>query len=170
MRVAVVVLRREPDLLEQLLDALAPLCLRHSVDLQGRADDRPDPLPWIQARIRVLKDHLHLAPQRPQLSRPELRDVAALEDDRPVRWLEQADNRAPERRFPTTRPPHEPERLSRLHRERDVVDGMDVADLTLQQPPPNREVGLDVPNFDERVAAVRAAHAAASSPRRVGTR
>ena len=37
------------------------------VDRERRADDLADRLARVQRRVRILEDHLHLAPQRPQL-------------------------------------------------------------------------------------------------------
>ena len=151
MREAVVVLRREPDRLEQLLDARLPLLLvAELVDLQRVADDRADPLARIQARVRILEDHLHLAAQRPQPAGAELLDRLALEDDLAGRRLEQPDDRAAERRLAAARLADEAERLALLHGEADVVDRVHARDLALQHALPDREVLLDVPDLDKR--------------------
>ena len=66
VRIPVVVLGREPDGRQHLLDALPPdVAVSLFVDRQRRPDDRADPLTGIQARVRVLEDDLQLAPERP---------------------------------------------------------------------------------------------------------
>ena len=69
VRVAVVVLRVEPDRVHQLLDRPLALALARLelVDRERLADDRADRLARVQRRVRVLEDHLHLAPQRLEL-------------------------------------------------------------------------------------------------------
>src|SRR4051812_40822283 len=82
VREAVVVLGREAHGLEQLLDLLlAFLAVAEAVDLERVADDRADALPWVQAPVRVLEDHLHLAAQRAESAGPEPADRVSLEDD-----------------------------------------------------------------------------------------
>ena len=50
----------------------------------------PDGHPRVEARLRVLEDHLHLRPERPQRPALELGDVAALELDRAGRSARRA--------------------------------------------------------------------------------
>src|SRR5205823_4235509 len=100
------------DRLEELLHALPALGLLDAVDLQRRPDDRPDALARVEARVRILEDHLHLPPQRPQRPRTELGDVPPLENDRAVRRLEQANDRPAQRRLPAPGLAYESERLS----------------------------------------------------------
>ena len=70
VREAVVVLRVEPDDLEQLLHpALALGGRADPVDVERLGDDEPDPLARVQRRVRVLEHHHHLAPQRPHVAR-----------------------------------------------------------------------------------------------------
>ena len=82
VRVAVVVLRVQADRVHQLLHrALAlALALLQPVDRERLGDDRADRLARVQRRVRVLEDHLHLAPQRLQLARRlSVDDLLALE-------------------------------------------------------------------------------------------
>ena len=82
VRKAVVVLRREPNLLEKLLHlplSLAPVA--DAVDRERRADDRPDPLARVQRGVGILEDNLQLPPQRAHPTPRELRDVLPVEDD-----------------------------------------------------------------------------------------
>src|SRR4029453_6416901 len=113
MREAVVVLGREPDGLEQLLDSpLALLAVADAVDPHRVADDRPDPLPGVQRGVRVLEDHLHLAAQRPKCAGLELPDRAAVEDDVAVGRVEQPHDAAPQRGLPAAGLADDPERLA----------------------------------------------------------
>ena len=77
VREAVVVLGREPDALQQLLDLAAQLApLASAVELQRVADDLADPLAGVERGVGVLEDHLHLAAQRPQSAPREPGDLA----------------------------------------------------------------------------------------------
>jgi hypothetical protein len=38
-----------------------------AMDAEGIADELDDSLSWIEGRIRILEDHLHLATERPEL-------------------------------------------------------------------------------------------------------
>ncbi len=92
VRVAVVVLGVQPDRLHQPLHlALALVLVRQqAVDRERLGDDRADRLARVQRRVRVLEDHLHLAPDRLQARALQARDVAALEVDLAGGGLEQA--------------------------------------------------------------------------------
>ena len=64
-REAVVVLGVQPDQLHQLLHPpLAVGAVGDAVDGERVADDRADAAARVQRAVRVLEDHLHLAPQR----------------------------------------------------------------------------------------------------------
>src|SRR6185437_1765093 len=154
VREPVVVLRGEADRLEQLLHARSTLRLLDAVDLERGADDRADALARVQARVRVLEDHLHLAAKRSQRARPELRDVAALEDDFALGRFVEPDDGAPERRLAAAGLAYEPEGLPLPYGERDVVDGVHGPYLSSQHAFVDREVFLDVLDLDERRVAV----------------
>ena len=80
VRVAVVVLRVEPDQLEQVLHRALDAVLGLDVlQPERRADDRADGVPRVQRRVRVLEDHLDVAAQRPHPAVGQVRDVPALE-------------------------------------------------------------------------------------------
>ena len=68
VREAVEVLGVQPDALEQLARARLPLVARHAGDAQRRGEDLADPLARVERRLRILEDHLHLAPQRRHLA------------------------------------------------------------------------------------------------------
>ena len=69
MRVAVLIALGKPDGIHNLADALVQLLLASAdmIYLQRLADNFRDRLSRIQGRIRVLKHHLHIAPQLVQL-------------------------------------------------------------------------------------------------------
>src|SRR5436305_3939726 len=96
-------------------------------------------------------------------------DRCALEDDLTVSRLEQPHDRATQRGLAATRLADQPERLPFPHREADVVDGVHAGDLALQDALPDREVLLDVPDFEKGLLARRALllerrHAASTEP------
>src|SRR5205085_677513 len=64
------------------------------VDHQGLADDRAHRHSWIERRVRVLEDDLHLLAERAQRSLIERGDVLALERDLTGGRLDQAEDRA----------------------------------------------------------------------------
>src|SRR5262245_35533122 len=99
------------------------------MDLERCPDDRADALPRVEARVRILENHLHLPPQRPKLSRLQLRDVLSLEADGAFRRLEQPHDRSAERGLAAAGLADEAERLTLLDGERDVVHGVDASDL-----------------------------------------
>src|SRR5581483_3719855 len=74
---------REPDHLEQLPNPVgrAPAARDEAVDAQRLADDPADAVARVQRRERVLEDHLHPPPQRPELALAEVGDVVPVEDD-----------------------------------------------------------------------------------------
>src|SRR4051812_49126212 len=155
VREAVVVLGVEPDLLHQLLHApLAPaLALVDVVDLERVGDDRADRLARVERRVRVLEDHLHLAPQRLQLLAVEPRDVAPAVLDRAARRVEQARDQARGRALAAAGLPHDPERLALHDVERHAVDGMHRPDLLLEDDPArDREVLHEIAYAHQRLA------------------
>ncbi len=173
MREPVVVLRRETDGLEQVLDPLAAtLLVVDPVDLEWAADDRADALAGVQARVRILEHDLHLPPNRPQRASAKPGDVTALEQDAALGGLEQADDRPAEGGLAAAGLADQPEGFAFPYREGDVVHRVHARDLALQEPFPDREVLLDVPHFDEGVAAVGSPSdgQAASSPLIVSSR
>ena len=119
----------------------------------GSPIDAPDRVPRVERGERVLEDHLHAPAQRPQLRLAERRDVLPVELDAPGGRLVQADDRPPDRRLPAARLADEPERLAALDRQRDAVDGLDVADVPVEHDPAlDREVDLEIVDLDERLA------------------
>ena len=138
-------LGRQPDLVEELLDVPLTACaVADPVDAERIADDRPYPLARVEARERVLEDHLHLPPQRAELTLAKPGDRTALEDDVAAGGLEQADDAAPESRLAAAGLAHEPERLALVDGQRDAVDRVHASRLPCERSPPDGEVLLDV--------------------------
>src|SRR4051794_4766602 len=99
------------------------------MDHERLGDDRADGLAWIQRRVGVLEDHLNLAPKWLQLLARKIRDLLALDLDRPARRLEQAVHEACCRGLAAACLADDAERLPPLDVERDAVDGADGGDL-----------------------------------------
>ena len=130
-RVAVVVLGVEADHLEQLLDPGQDLLLRHHlVHAQRGADDRAHRVTRVQRGVRILEDHLDLAPDRHHLPPRETRDVGALEVDRTGRRVVEPGDQATGGGLATPGLPHQAERLALAQREGHPVDRLDVCDGT----------------------------------------
>ena len=157
VREAVVVLRVEADDLEQLLDAALDLGVgAELVHLERLGDDEADALARVQRRVRVLEDHHHLAPDRPHLRAREVRDVAPVEDDLAAGRVEQAHDAARHRRLAAAGLADDAERLALVDGEGDAVDGLDGADLLLEDDPArDREVLLQVLDDEQLVARAR---------------
>ena len=120
MRVAVDVLGREPDDVEQLAHARRAIVARSAPWMRsGSAMIDADAHARVQRGVRVLEDHLHLAPQRPQLAPRQRGDVRALELASARRWARcRRSRRGPSVDLPQpdspTSPSVSPARTSRL--------------------------------------------------------
>ena len=115
----------------------------------------PDRVPRVERVVRVLEDHLRLAPDRRELLARELGDLEAIELDRAAGWADEHQDRASRGRLAGAGLTHETKRLARVDREVDAVDGLDVADRARQQAArPDREVRLEVDRADDRALAV----------------
>jgi hypothetical protein len=104
------------------------------------------------ASVPIPEDHHHLAANGSHLRAGELRDVTTVEDDLPRGRLEQAHQAPGQRRLAAAGLADDPERLAAIDREADVVDGLDRADLLLEEDPSrDGEVLLDALG-DEQLA------------------
>ena len=82
MGIALGMLGIESHLLQKIRDPLLSLLLRPDVeDLQGLPDNPLHGLSGIKRRIGVLKDDLHIPPERPHLLAAQFADVGTLEED-----------------------------------------------------------------------------------------
>jgi hypothetical protein len=110
----------------------------------------------VQRRVRILEHHLHAAAQRPQLVCTKLRDVLPIEEDSAFCRLVEPEDRSAHGRLSAAGLTDEANRLASIDRQRDVVDGTDVADVAVEQDAAlDREVDLEVLDLDERPSAVR---------------
>ena len=154
----------------QLADPLATVgLLADPVDLERLGDDRPRGHPRVEAGVRVLEDHLHPASRGDHLLPVERGQVDAVDQHATRRRLEQPDDGPSRRRLAAPGLAHQPERLAAAHRERDPVDGPDVADVALDdEPVADREEDLEVLDLEQRraVAAAAAPGAPAAPTRR----
>jgi hypothetical protein len=82
VRIALDVPRAEPDRPHQLTHALLLLgAAMQPEGLHRLGDDLTDRHARIERRVRILKDHLQMAPLFPELPRRQVRQVHAAEDD-----------------------------------------------------------------------------------------
>src|SRR4030095_11719653 len=81
--------------------------------------------PRIERAVRILEDHLHLAPDRTQRVLGERREVAPLEEDLTAGRPLELQDAAPGGRLPAPGLAHEPERLAPADLEAHAVDGAD---------------------------------------------
>ena len=129
-----------------------------AVNAQPLADAGADRGSRIERRERVLEDDLHPAPERLEVTSSERSDIGAVEHHPAARRLDQAQQRATDRRLAAARLADEAERLAATDREADVVDGLHVADLATQDPAHQREELVEVLDLDERIATPCGGH------------
>ena len=113
----------------------------------------PTRLARVQRRVRILEDHLHLAPQRPHLARLRCVMSRAVEADRAGGRLEQLEHQPRGRRLAAARLADDAERLAAVDAERDVLDGVHDAAAAREHAQADGEVLRQVLDLDERVAA-----------------
>src|SRR5207253_1043500 len=96
------------------------------------ADDPTDRVARIERGIWILEDHLHPPPYRMEVGLGRRRDVVPLEYDAPACRLVEAQDGATERRLAAPGFADQADRLAAGDRERDTVDRLDVADVTVE--------------------------------------
>ncbi len=126
------------------------------VDAQRLGDDLAHSHAWVERRVGILEDDLHLPPHLAHLAPRETGDVAPVEEDLAGRGLRQLHDRPPERCLAAAGLADDAERLAGAHAEVDAVDRMDLADLALQEAAADREV-LDEALDAEDLVTLRAA-------------
>src|SRR4029079_19413941 len=153
VRIAPHVLRVQADRLEQLRAALLELAprLRQAVDHQRFADDRAYGHAWIQRRVGILENDLHLAADRAQRLRVQAGDVLAVEPDLARSRLDQPQDATARGRLAATRFAYEPERLAGLDLEAHSVDGVHPVDRAREQAAPDRKVLDQVLDAQQRL-------------------
>src|SRR4051812_14288115 len=70
---------------------------RQMMNLQGFTNDLFNGHPRVERAIWVLKDHLEVPPQRPQLARAQVSNLDLVKDDSSRRWFEQTNNGSAQR-------------------------------------------------------------------------
>ena len=160
VRVAVDVALVEPDLAEQLADQrLALRLVGEAVDERALADDLADRHARVEARVRILEDHLQVAADGLHLAfdgstdfLPALRSSAvgtskidlAVERHAPGRRRQEPEDDLAERRLAAAGLPDEAERLAAADVEGHAVDGADRADRRRAE-----QAALDVEVLDD---------------------
>src|SRR4029450_10700742 len=146
-------LRIQPHPLHQILHlTLDPPLGAHLLNPKRRPHNRPDRVPRIQRRIRILENDLHIPAQRPHPRPTQPRDIPTLKLDRPPRRRQQLRHHPTRRRLPTTRLPPQPPRLPRRHLKRHPINRLDRPHLPLKQNPPrHRKMLLQPPHPQQRI-------------------
>ena len=114
-----------------------------SCTLETLRDDVADHHARAERIEGILEDDLHVAAKRPHLLELRALDVAAEEDDAPLR-RDQPEQRQPERRLAGAGFADDAERLPLAHHDVDPVDRLDVADGAAEEPALDREPDLQV--------------------------
>jgi hypothetical protein len=124
VRVAIGELGLEVDLGEQPIDSLALLRTRHDpVRAQRLGDARAHAHARIEGGVAILEDDLHRPAVGAQIRAAQIRDVAAVELDRPCVDRQEPHERAGDRCLPRAGLADQPDaERSRRHVEVDVVD------------------------------------------------
>jgi len=122
------------------------------MNLERFADDLQNGMPRIQRAKRVLKDHLHLATQRPKLGFGKRQNIASVKQDLAGRRRHQFQNRLPDGAFAAAAFSNEPDRRSWFNREADVVNRFDIAGMPAQHAAADREPCSEILNFEKRSA------------------
>ena len=130
---AIQMLGMQADPVDQRAALGLDLILRHAADPQRRGQDLGHALARVERRLRILEDHLHLAPDRLQLAASGSGDVLSAEADRARGRVDQPHQRADQRRLAASGLADDAERLALVQCERDVVDGVDLPDLPIDR-------------------------------------
>ena len=146
----------ETDQVEQLGHAsLAGLALGEVVDAQRLGEDLADRLPWVQARVRVLEDHLEAPTPASEVVALERQEVDATEVDRAGLRLGDPDDRPADRGLARAQFADQAERLAAVDRERHAVDRADPARSSAHDAGQDREVDLQVLDCQKRAGGRR---------------
>src|SRR5207244_5646441 len=91
--------------------------------LERAAEDPLDRVPRVQRRVRVLEDHLDVAPELPVSALLLRGDLEPVELDLPLRRIDEPDERLRKRRLARAGFSDETEDLAAVHLEGDARDG-----------------------------------------------
>src|SRR5262249_49482793 len=99
---------------------------------QRLLDDAADRQPWIERRIRILKDHLHRWPMQTHGAAVAASDLRSIQPDRARTRPHQADDGAPQARFATTGLTDQSHGLSRTDLEAYAIDRAEDAETSFE--------------------------------------
>jgi hypothetical protein len=149
-------LRPQTDPPQKLGRTLSPfLAPRDLMHQQRLAHDGAYRDAGVERRVRVLEDDLHLAAIRQHPRRRQAGDVVAGELDRARGRLQQPQHRLAEGGFSGTALADQAQGFAVADRERDVVDGKDVAPGARDDAAADREVLLQSRNLQQRRSGCR---------------
>src|ERR1043166_1624859 len=121
--ITVGIFRIEPDLLQQIENALVAFGLVADLMYDERlGDDRSNAKPRVEARIRILKNDLHLAPEFLHFIMRQVDDVAVFELYFPARRFDQPQKASADSRFSTARFTHQPECFTLCEAKRNIIN------------------------------------------------
>ena len=151
VRVAVAVAAREPDRLQQLVDALGSRLARRreAVDVERLGDDLAHRLAGVEGGVGILEDHRHLSPLAPHVTGRQLPQVPTLEQDPAGGRLDQANDGPSQRGLAAPGLADQTQGLAGPDREVDAVHGVYVGDRALHDAGPDREPGLHPLQLEE---------------------
>src|SRR6266853_457268 len=95
------------------------------MDDQGLFDNLARPHSWVERRVRILKDDLHLAPSLAHAAPREAEHVLAAKPHAASRGLDEAQHTPARCRFPASRFADQPECFARFNREAHIVHCFD---------------------------------------------
>ena len=155
VRVAVGVLRQEPDVPEQILHARrARVPVGHDpVHAERLGQDLADGHPGVERAVGVLEDHLDPAPEGPEGGLVERREVLAFEEDRPARRPLELQDAPPRRRLAAARLADEAEGLAAADREAHPVHRADHPGGAAEQAGAHVELLDELPDLEQRRVA-----------------
>ena len=150
VRVASGVKRLHSHGLEQVCHPLIDfLALGDSMDEQRLADDLADRHARVERSVGVLEDDLHVPSQGSQRAAGHRGDVLALEQDLAGRRFDQLHDESAGRGLAAAGFAHEPQDLALGDRKTDAVDGLHLSGDPGQDALTDREVLLQIFNFDQ---------------------
>src|SRR2546426_2931663 len=145
----------EADQLEELGHARSNVLRGEMlVSFDGLGDDISHAHPGTERAIRVLEDHLHLAPVVSERRAGQLREVAPLELDGAGRRRFGGEHEFRGGRLAAPGLSDKTERLAGVDREADPIDGLDDAPPLAEQRAADGKVLFEVADFEQRLTHV----------------
>jgi hypothetical protein len=149
-RVAPEMLARESHLSQQANCGVFSLGFREAaMETQGLQQGIAYCHAGVEARIGILKDHLHVASELPQGGRRHDREVLAIEMDRPPRRFDEPKQQSAERGFAGSGLSDDAQNLSPPHVKGDRINSADRPPLPRENAARNAEIFGDIPRTDK---------------------